>query len=169
MCSSSQERASDSFDDLSSSERRTCYQLLWVTGGLNSFVERWSINLGGGRLLEIRTAAVGQAYVPEHVRRPLLFPRCGVRTNGACPASANLLICGANRTIITGCTYKPRAPPSSYNIILVGRPPPNLIHHLSAHIVFRPMICLDTYGRLRKLGSSESISRNCVEYIDGRR
>jgi len=114
-CSSSLERASDGFSDLSSSERRTCYQLLWATGGLISFVERWWIKLGGGRLPEIRTAAVGQAHVPEHVRRPLLLPRCGARTNGACPASANPLICGANRTIITGCTHKPRAPPSSCN------------------------------------------------------
>src|SRR6266566_3769514 len=117
VCLSSQERASDGFDDLSSSEQRTCYQLLWATGGLISFVERWWIKLGGGRLPEIRTAAVGQAHVPEHVRRPLLLPRCGARTNGACPASANPLICGANRTIITGCTHKPRAPPSSYNNI----------------------------------------------------
>src|SRR6266699_1065385 len=84
-------------------------------GGLISFVERWWIKLGGGRLLEIRTAAVGQAHVLEHVRRPLLLPRCGARTNGACPASANPLICGVNRIIIIGCIHKPRAPPSSCN------------------------------------------------------
>src|SRR6266699_136075 len=114
-CLSSLERASGGFNDLSSSERRTCYQLLWATGGLNSFVERWSIKLRGGRLPEIRTAAVGQAHVPEHVRRPLLLPLCGAHTNGACPASANPLICRANRIIITGYTHKPRAPPSSYN------------------------------------------------------
>ena len=42
------------------------------------FVERWWINLGGGRLPEIRAAAVGQAHVLWHVRRPLLLPavRC---------------------------------------------------------------------------------------------
>src|SRR6266566_5074858 len=89
--------------------------MLWATGGLNSFVERWWIKLGGGRLPEIRAAAVGQAHVPEHIRRPLLLPRCGARTNGAYPASVNPLICRANRTIITRYTYKPHTPPSSYN------------------------------------------------------
>ncbi len=62
---------------------------------------------------------MGQAHVPEHIRRPLLLPRYSARTNGACPASANPLICGANRTIITRCTHKPRAPPSSCNKLLI--------------------------------------------------
>ncbi len=35
--------------------------------------------------------------------------------NGACPSSANPFICGANRTIITGCIYKPCASLSSCN------------------------------------------------------
>src|SRR6266566_2458938 len=64
-CSSSLERASGGFNDLSSSERRIYYQLLWATGGLNSFVERWWINLGGGRPPGIRVGRRGTAPAPS--------------------------------------------------------------------------------------------------------
>jgi hypothetical protein len=84
-------------------------------GSLIVFMERWSIKLRGGRLPEIRTAAVGQAHMPEYMRRPLLFLLYNAYTNGVCPASANPLICGANRTIITRCIYKLCTPPSSCN------------------------------------------------------
>ena len=39
--------------------------MLWATGGLNSFVERWWINLGGGRPLGIRAGRRGTAPAPS--------------------------------------------------------------------------------------------------------
>src|SRR6266566_9956613 len=93
-------------------DRFQCTVVLWATGGLNSFVERWSIYLGGGRPPGIRAGRQGRRMCRSTCGGPCSF---SARTNGACPSSANPLICGANRTIITGCTHKPRAPSSSCN------------------------------------------------------